>query len=808
MADSAALTVRDRLDGRVRAPRVKESLSPEYDAVLREARERWNRCDEAEQAQRTSILEAKKFRAGNQWPEAIRIAREGAQALQGQAAQPSRPCLTIDRLSQPVRMVSNQIKAAEFAIDVLPNGFGADDETAKIIKGHFRHIQNKARGESPIEWAADGSIEGGLGWFRIRTDYVDEAPDRPDESVFWQELRLERITNNLTVYCDPSSLLPTRSNAQFMFVTEDISKDEFRRRWPDADVTGIEDFCATGDMKGWDGKDNLRIAEYWRIRYQDEFWIVGRTGPEKVASFPKEAPASQCRTVRRPMVEGFKITAIEILERWDWLGSRIPLIPILGEELNVDGKPVLRGVIQEGMDAQRMLNYAYTDAIEDVALGIKAKAMVPAEGLKGHEQFWQNANKYNYSHLPYNQFDEMGRPINPPTVPPIHTGLAEKIQLMSLSEDGIKATTGVYAESLGETDPRHKSGTAIQSLQGQSDISNSNYANNVSRALIYAGELMVELLPKITTPGQILQILGMDDKPEQVMIGQPFQPGQKGQGPQPAMAQFPAGPVPVSGPNDPLFQKGLHKFYDLNAGRYAVTVSVGKASATKREEGAAALGALLPHLPPEQQMVIIPDYVEQMSFPGAHGIAEKLRRTLPPQLQDQEAGGPDPRVQALQQQIQQLQQALQSKVAEKQAEAQAKGQIDLAKTQLSEQAQTARSTQSDQVALQKAEIAAAASMANAQSKVDAENFRSYVDALENRLNKSLDLHMQAISDHVGKLHEAFTQGTQHAHEATQNALDRQQQASLAAQQHQQALEAQANQAALTPQPTDNGQGNA
>src|SRR5262249_48182969 len=138
---------------------------------------RWKACDESEDAQRRSILLAKQFRAGDQWPEAIKVQRQGSQAIQGQAAQPPRPCLTIDRLSQPIRSVSNQIRSANYAIDVLPNGVGADDDTAKIFKGYLRRMQNNARDDAPVEWAADQAIEGGIGWFRLRTQYViDDIP--------------------------------------------------------------------------------------------------------------------------------------------------------------------------------------------------------------------------------------------------------------------------------------------------------------------------------------------------------------------------------------------------------------------------------------------------------------------------------------------------------------------------------------------------------------------------------------------------------------------------------------------------------
>ncbi len=645
------------------------------DPIIAEARRRWKKCEESEDAQRKSILAAKKFRSGDQWPEAIRLQREGSSSIQGVAAQPARPCLTIDRLSQPIRQLSNQIKQAAFSIDVLPNGFGSSSDVAEIYQGYLRRVQTSSRADSPVEWAADGAIEGGIGWFRIRADYVHETWDgEPDDpAAYDQELKLERITNNLSVACDPSALRPTRSDALFMFVTEDLDRDEFKSRWPDADTRSLDDFMSTGDMKGWADKDIIRIAEYWRITFED---------------VPIEGGGNK-RVIRKPVVEGFKITATEVLESWDWLGSRIPLIPILGEEINVDGRPVLRGVIQEGMDAQRMLNYTYSGAIEIFSLGNKAPWKAATGAVDNYRDIWQNANTANYSWLPWDAFDEMGRPMPEPkrenSEPPIEAAVA----LMLRSEEAIKATTGVYDPSLEYNNPREHSGKAIQALQANSELTGSNYPMHVQRALVYAGELMVEIIPKLTRPGQILQIMGQDEEPEQIMAGQPFQ-------------KAPGGvPQPVP---EGQFNPDLHDFYDLTKGKYQVTVTVGKGSATRREEGAAALGALIPNLPPEMAAVATPDYVEQLSFPGSHKIAEKLRKVLPPNLQDQEEGGPDPEKQALQQQVQQLMQALESKQVEEQAKQQAQTQRELAKADMDAKASLMKAQQDAQTTLQKAQI--------------------------------------------------------------------------------------------------------
>ncbi len=759
MADSVALAVKASTEPKVSA-RDRDASPVGIDPIIAEARRRWQKCEEAEDAQRKSILEAKKFRAGDQWPDAIKIQRAGSSSIQGVAAQPARPCLTIDRLSQPIRQLSNQIKQAAFSIDVLPNGFGADQETAEILQGYLRRVQNNARTEGPIEWAADGAIEGGIGWFRLRTDYVYEMWDGPegDPAAFDQELKIDRITNNLTVYCDPSACKPTRSDALFMFVTEDLDRDEFKSRWPDADLKGIDDFCATGDMKDWAGQDTIRIAEYWRVTFTDENLTVGE----------------QTRVVRRPKVDGFKITATQILEPMGWVGSRIPLIPILGEELNIDGRPVLRGVINEGMDAQRMVNYTYSGAMEIFALAPKAPFVAAAGQIDAYLDMWKTANTFNYAYLPYDPVSIGGELLPPPqrqnSEPPIQAA----VMLMRTSEEAIKASTGVYDPSLEYNNPREHSGKAIQSLQAQSDITASNYPMHVQRALIYAGELMVEIIPKITRPGQVIQIMGADDEPEQVIAGAQFHKGPDGQ------------PVQAPHPTDP----DLTDFYDFKKGKYAVTVTVGKGSATRREEGAAALADLIPHLPPEMAAVATPDYVEQLSFPGAHKIAEKLKRALPPNLQEQPEGGPDPEKQQMQQMIQQLQQALQGK----QAEEQAKQQAMFAKAQLD--AQT--SLQQTQMEIQSRErialIQSATTTNVAQGKIDAEDARTYADALENKVSGLLELHMARL----GQIHEAIQQQHEQAHDVGLTAMQHAHEAKQADQAQQAASQQMAQQAALTP----------
>ncbi len=455
-----------------------------------------------------------------------------------------------------------------------------------------------------------------------------------------------------------------------MFVTEDMDRDDFTRKYPEADVKAL-DFETTGDMATWVTKDTIRIAEYWRVVDVNRSFYTMADGVMREGEAPKDATWS--RVMRVPKVEGYKISACEVLEKWDWVGSHIPLIPVIGEELNIDGKPWLRGVIEPGIGAQRMVNYTYSGAIEIYALSAKKAPMIPGAAVQPYADIWKSRTIINHSYLPYDPWDAQGRALPPPTLDTTDAPIQASVALMQVSEDSIKATTSTGDASLGNTNPNERSGKALEALQSESDLANSNYPDNVRRAYVYAAQLMVEIIPKITRPGQILHILGMDDEPEQVLAGVPFEIGPDGI------------PKPAEGvtPEQAKLKDNLYKFYDLNNGTYSVTVTMGKATATRRREGAQALGELLPHLPPEMQAKIIPDYIKQLSFPGAQAIAEKLEPSTDGQLPPEQAAQ---QLQQAQQQIQELQQAIQGDTVKAQAtmdkaalDAETKKQIEAAK---------------------------------------------------------------------------------------------------------------------------------
>ncbi len=753
------------------------------DPIIAEARERWQRCDEHEEKQRKRILAAKEFRAGNQWDPDILAARQGKNAIQGVAAEPPKPCLTMDRLSQPVRQVSNQIKTSNFSISVTPNGHGADDDTAAIIKGFLRRTQNKAKDEKPIEWAAEDAIVGGLGWFRLRTDYVDSNPD-PDAGieVFDQEPVIERIPNNLSVYDDPSAVKPTRIDSLYRFITEDIAKEEFKKRWPWADTRGLDDFMASGDKKmaSWVTQDIIRIAEYWRVTHEYELWVALADGSTRQLPYkhgkerlkvPDDVDGVQVeahRVIPRPKVEGKKINAIQVLEELPWTGSWIPTIPILGEEMNVDGDIILRGMISEAMDAQRMVNWTYSEGISILSLATKSDMMVPADAVANYADIWKTRNTQNHGYMPYDQYDASGRQLNEPVrTQGEPANLQAAVEMMRISEDGIKAITGYYDSGLGATDNRTLSGRAKQAEIQQSELGAANYGAGVMMALVCLDNMIVEILPKITRPGQVLHILGADDKTDKVIVGQHF----KKEGGE---------VIPLTPEEAQSLGPGVAQFFDPGKGRYAITAKIEKGSATKREEGAAALGELIPHLPPEMAAVATPDYVEQLDFEGSHGIAEKLRRALPPQLQDKpEDGSIPPQVQAQMQALTGQLQEAQQKIAVDGAKEEVKQKGMLQKAQIDADVEKFKADL--QIKLQAMKDATSIEVARISAKAQ------HIDTIAGMTEEAIALDHEAEQAQHDRVHEVAMGQQQHAQALEQGAAGVAGQSALASQGHEQAL---------------------
>jgi len=551
--------------------------------ILAEARRRFETACDADSENREEALDDLKFANGEQWPDYIRQARSEAQ----------RPCLTINRLPAFIDQIVGDQRQNKPSIKVKPHDSFSDPEIADLLEGLIRNIEANSDANIVYMTAFESSVTCGRGFFRIVTEYVDD-------NSFDQEIRLERISNPFCVYWDPAAKDVNLKDAEWMFVTDLMSREQFRREFPEADMSDFESH--TGDYGDWITDDTIRVAEYWRRRKVGKRTIYLLENGE-VTDDPREGE----RVVREREVDDYAVewmimTGTEILEGpHPWPGRYIPIVPVWGKELNIEGKRILRGIIRYAKDPQRMYNYWRTAATEMVALAPRAPYIVTPAQIKGFELLWNNIGRSPRPYLLYNPDERAPHPPKRETPAAIPTGLANEAEFAAKE---MMDTTGIYEAMLGEKS-NERSGEAIKQRRLGGDRANYAYSDNLARALVHAGRIMLDLIPHIYDGERVIRILGVD-----------------------GTEKF----VTINSETDLATGEKLEKVINMDEiGRYDVTVSVGPSYTTKRMEAAEAMMEFM-RVYPEAAPVIADLVAKNFDWPGADDIAERLKAMLPPQV--------------------------------------------------------------------------------------------------------------------------------------------------------------------------------
>ena len=625
---------------------------------LAEELEEFEEAFDAESENRTTALEDLKFaRLGEQWPDQIRKQRE----LDG------RPILTINKLPAFIRQVVNDSRQNRPQIKVKPVDDKADVDTARIYEGLIRNIERTSKADVAYDTAVDYAVSCGFGFIRVSIDY--EYDDTFDKCI-----KIERVANPFSVYGDPHSTSMDGSDWNRAWITDLKSEEEFEAKYKGAQKVDWEDLGYSNLKAPWRDSDDILVCESW-TREETQREILKLSSGDIVGATEYEAGKdifmmAGIVPVTSRMAKAYKIrqrimTGAEILEENEWQGQYLPIIPVYGEELNVEGKRYFRSLINQAKDAQRMFNYWRTTATELVALAPRVP-FIGEEGAFDADPNWSTANTQSLPFLQYAKGSQM------PSRQPLDGGSAAgSMQEALAASDDIKSITGMYDASLGQRS-NETSGRAIMARQREGDVNTFHFIDNLSRSIRHVGCVLVDLIPKVYSGERIVRIIGQDGSEEVAKIGE-----------QPEQGEMPE--------EQGGFPEGVEHIYDLSVGRYDVAVDTGPSYTTKREESAQQMTEFIRSYPAAAPL--IGDLlVKGLDWPQADEIAERLKAMLPQQI----SSGVPPE---LQEQIQQGQQTIQQLQQENQQLKQSQG-MDMQKAQAD-----AQKAQADmQIAMQRMEI--------------------------------------------------------------------------------------------------------
>jgi hypothetical protein len=614
---------------------VAEGGKPKKSAsdILATARARLDLAVSALAESREDEIDDLRFFAGSpdnhwQWPADV-LATRGA--VQGQTIN-ARPCLTINKLPQHVRQVTNDQRQNRPGAKVIPVDDNADVEVADIFNGMIRHIEYISDADVAYDTACENQVSYGEGYIRLLTEYCDD-------NTFDQDIKIGRVRNSFSVYMDPTIQDPTGADAKWCFVTEDVTKAEFERMYPDASPITTLQSLGVGDqsISNWLNEDTIRIADYYYIDFDR---TTLNLYPGNATAFEGTPEDKQLRAIYgkpkksresdRPKVKYCKINGYEILEEREWAGKWIPVIRIVGNEFEVDGRLYVSGLVRNAKDAQRMYNYWVSQEAEMLALAPKAPFIGYGGQFEGYENQWKTANTQNWPYLEVNPDVTDGQggmlPLPQRAQPPMaSSGL---LQAKAGASEDIKSTTGQYNASLG-MGSNERSGKAILARQREGDVGTYHYGDNLARGVRHVARQLVDLIPKIYDTQRIARIIGEDGETKMIKIN-------------------PEQQQPV---NKIMDERGIviEKIYNPGVGKYDVVAITGPGYATKRQEALEAMAQLLQGNP--QLWAVAGDlFVKNMDWPGAQEMSKRFAKTIDPKFMSD--GDDNPALQAAQQQMQ------------------------------------------------------------------------------------------------------------------------------------------------------------
>lgn len=572
---------------------------------LKETMERWDYVTDAEQHNRDRQLSDLKFAHGDQWPDHIKRIRESDSG--------GRPCLTINKYPAFERQVINDIRQMRPGIKIRPAENSTSGETANAMNGIIKSIEMRSDAEQAYDWAAMYACRIGRGYFKIVTDYKDDMS-------FDQEIRIERVRNPFDISLDPDHREHDASDMKWAFEVIRIPRELYEQMWPDApnyypgekrpkqrtasnkshtwsewpgDHTGAS-------MLRWYEDDTIRIAKYYLVEEVEQIislMLDPFTRQQMVVEGEIEG-AIQTRKTKRRRVKMYTMTPIAVLEEDDIPGKYIPIVPVTGEEVDIEGRIYYQGMVRNMRDSQVQINLMRSTSVEKIALSPKSPWVGPKGSFKNPK--WNTANRNNFSYLEYEIVQPGYKPerSEPATIEP---ALQQEIQIAT---EELKEISGIYQAGLGAKG-NEVAGIAINGRKLESDISNFHYMDNLARSMRHLGKILVNMIPEVLPGPRLISSTEPDGSTKQIMINQPY------------IDQ----------------ETGKEQFFDVDNGSFDVTVDTGPSYTTQRQEAADQMMDLLDKYP-ESRQLLGDLLVSNLDWPNgmAEVAAERIKSMLPPEV--------------------------------------------------------------------------------------------------------------------------------------------------------------------------------
>lgn len=568
---------------------------------------------DADQAQRDREDDDLAYQvAENQWDAKVKAAREG------------RPTLAVSKISQPQQLIMGAARNARLALSFHPVSEDAEHEVAETMDGLAKRIERDSNAQVAWMWALDRASKAGRGYFLVDVAQ-DEDADELDPRAFDLEIRVRRILHQSCVFFDPSATEADNSDAEYVFVTDWLSAEKFKRMYPQATKTveAADNEAVFSELQrsapGWVRESSGKRREFmvvtcWYKEHETQTLYLTNSG-KIVTEKPKDGEVVNTRQRDKVTVCVAKVSGAEIIQREKWLGDLLPVCIVSGNELQPFGTDLQRrfeGVIRPARGAQELFNGSISAFVERMLSEPKNPWMVAEGQDEGYEDEYRLANVKNFPVMHYRPVALGDKLVPPPQRTQLDTtGMSLTMQGANFASQLIQDATFTYDPSLGKQQNKDESGRHALALQSQGDLANGAYLDNFARiTLPYYGKVLKNLMPRVyDAEGRVTTVLGGDDEqPSKVMLNAPH-------------VMKDGRPVAVD--------KGTEgaKTIDFRRGVYGVAATVGKSNETRLQQAAEGIGQLIEHVP-EWGIGLADLYIRAQDLPFGEEMADRMRKLI------------------------------------------------------------------------------------------------------------------------------------------------------------------------------------
>lgn len=409
------------------------------------------------------------------------------------ADRKGRPCIWPDETSQYVKQANNNLRQNKRSAKISPRSEDATDKDAEHRQAYIRGIEYASKAQSVYTTAFESAVECAMGFWRVKLLVTGPKGE--------QEPRITRIPNQFSVYKDPDAQEADFSDSNCDFVLcPPMRQKVFAARYPKAKKQSftVEDQTVASD---WFSGDNITVAEWWKRK-----------------EIPQDDGEKRYEVTQR-IVNG-----LEVLETNQWIGSKIPIIGVFGEEIYVKTggqvKRMFLSLIRRARMPQAMLAYIASQEAEEFSMAPRA----PLQGHKGQFDSVQHATlhkvpvAYAEFKVPLDWNVAWGAPALPTRMPFTPNYQAYEVAYERYRR-AIQAAMGISNLPTAAQRQNEKSGKALERIENQQAIGSFHFTDNFARSLANSSSQINELITKLAELDSLpKQLLGKDQKDEDMVL--------------------------------------------------------------------------------------------------------------------------------------------------------------------------------------------------------------------------------------------------------------------------------------------------